>query len=786
MKRYLIVWSILLSTNILLGQSKVIGNVYFQNSQSQPAADIHIISKGSNNDYSKSDGSYHLVFQEKQRGDYFYISVSTTDGKGKEIVLVNKEAISQFRIPSNPEDRFPIIVAYKEDYEIRKKSYIKKLLKYKTTELRKLRSELTHKNKESKVKEEERSILFEKIALLEKDLIDKESELAEQAAFFTEINLDNASNMVLTALDIMNQSEDVDKVLQVLDRDGLYNSQKKVLNSLKKKEGKGHELLNTLEALYDANEIRKNLLLSVNRFSDAILCMEAQIQIRERNITDSLILAEHYDEISNILEKIGRYKESKGYALKQKKLVKGNLRLELYCLSADEQLYNLNYALANFKDEDEYQNLKREIYAKYSKTLRSNYWIERALLAGFDSTELYVMYDLLGDFSSVDNKQELLPLLCDQYEIAMKITSLTNSIKLDSLYILFLCEREENNILLNKISKYIKNAPLVTISDKMTILSAYQLQYYIYAENDNVKDFLATVQKAIELRESFSTEKDVEELVDMYLVFAIGYIHSNLEIDTITKLCYENFNKAVEIQLSQLSPFHLDISKTYLAFAEFEVYIGEYDHAINLVNKSIEIKKTHLSEISNQLFKDYHLIGIIASDKGDLQLYEDCLEKQFQLAKLYFNPEEDILYNLYLDQFSHYLENEKYEKAFQSIMQREIFIESTIKRFNHDSIKEKYIDYHSSLNYKKAELFIRWGKLKEGKKLWKRYKNKHKPTSTYSFRIDLHIALLENNKNDAKILIGDENSILGFNIGLHAFPESKPLFRKMFPTYQKE
>lgn len=73
-------------------QNSILGNVYYHNSNKKPAPNIHIIAEGSNNDYSKSDGSYKLDFEQKQLGDRINIVIEGNDSIA--LLLIKKRLMS--------------------------------------------------------------------------------------------------------------------------------------------------------------------------------------------------------------------------------------------------------------------------------------------------------------------------------------------------------------------------------------------------------------------------------------------------------------------------------------------------------------------------------------------------------------------------------------------------------------------------------------------------------------------------------------------------------------------
>ena len=217
----------------LNAQSTLSGNVYFLNSKKQPATGVHIVSKGSNNDYSKSDGSYKLYFTDKKPGDRVVINTSKTDGEGKKIILANKKIVRQFRIPSQHSENFEIIVADSLTYVKNTKVYMQSLLRLKTSELRKLRQQLDKQNQKNEQTNSEKQKLVNKIIALEKDLGRSTEELEKKANYLALFNLENAPNFTQKVMNKLRDSQKLDDVLQLIDQDHLYMLNRKYRKKLR-------------------------------------------------------------------------------------------------------------------------------------------------------------------------------------------------------------------------------------------------------------------------------------------------------------------------------------------------------------------------------------------------------------------------------------------------------------------------------------------------------------------------------------------------------------------------
>ncbi len=778
--RFFFIYCLIFWEGILFAQSSLSGNVYFLNSKKKPAIGVQIIAEDSNNDYSKSDGSYQLHFPNKKAGDRIVLSTSATDGEGNQIVLANKKVVGQCRIPSSASDRFEIVVADSLTFVKNSKIYVQSLLKMKKAELRKLRQLLEEQNQSGQQTELEKNLLVNKLVKLEKDLGLAHKELKEKAAYLALFNLDNAPDFTEKTLRALRGAKDIDEVLKAIDQDKLYKLDKNFRTKIRLHKDSIPHYEQQLGFLYEAYDLRKELLLSVNRFSEAVQCLEAQIKLEEYKLIDSMQLAINYDETAELLLKIGRYKESKGYAMKLERFCRKNNNLRGFAYAARKNINEIDYLLSDKREEDFYLNLldstliKELEYSIQNSTDQGPYQVDQN--NKLDSLGVDVFKEIISFIKNIDDSENPEKESCEfiSYLLSNPITEVLTR---DSYYVYIkyaVCEEMAFDQIAEGLNNYINTLNKDDQKSLKLKCDSYAFLANIYAELEEDELMMDAREKAILTREKFSNEDDVDELVSLY----VGYGNELAYTLLIDSSFYANksfayFEKALELQKSQLSPFHFYIADTYHAYASFCHQLDDYTKAETLLYNAIDIKMTHLEKDAYEFYYDYSLMSYIYNDMKDSVQYIDYLEKTIDLNIKYKTLYDPSLLSLYWNQLDYYKESAEYTKALLVISELEKAIShhknlGTI--YNPNSLEKYLIDCLRN----KVILYARSGDLEKATEHWMEYKSDKQIRGYNDKYIELHLSILE--ANEAKILSLIKDNYLYLD---YVFPESMTLLNKL-------
>lgn len=224
-----------LSINVFT-QSKIIGKVYYQSSGWKPVEGIEINSKGSNGDYSNTDGGYSLFFPNHDIGTGVVISIgknnTSLDISGNEVELVNNKELEQVVTPQNPFNTpINIIVAPKgkRDLAVRKyyniiNSHVENELALKKQELIVIKQKLSISN----------SIVRKKEAELEtyKKINDSLS-IYNEAFRIASINKDEATERVKNYIEALESGLSINEARKELNSEKAYKEAVKNIHNLK-------------------------------------------------------------------------------------------------------------------------------------------------------------------------------------------------------------------------------------------------------------------------------------------------------------------------------------------------------------------------------------------------------------------------------------------------------------------------------------------------------------------------------------------------------------------------
>lgn len=234
-----------MSTTSLLSQ-KLNGIILYQNTGKAPAEGVKISGPGCNPVYSQDDGYFEIPCANKKPGKKVHLRIGTTDADGKQIEVVNSDAIKLIRMPADPDhEPVEIIVcpaghlaeAINNLYNILEKNYDDNINK----DIKEINEKLDQSNLDADVK----ANLLQQIADLEQQKEEAYSKIEEQAIYIASINRDQASEMLNKAISLIEQGQDIDSALVILDENKLEELYKNKRANIEKNE---NEIRGIIEA----------------------------------------------------------------------------------------------------------------------------------------------------------------------------------------------------------------------------------------------------------------------------------------------------------------------------------------------------------------------------------------------------------------------------------------------------------------------------------------------------------------------------------------------------------
>ena len=372
-----------------IGQAKIVGNVYYQNSGWKPAEGISVNAKGSNGDYSKSDGAFLLFFANLIAGTTVYPSIGKNnvalDIKGREMELINHEELKYFTIPNNPQDApLKIIVAPKGERLVTAQKYFRIFKLHYNSKVKTLKLEIaTLKEKLDKSNE----LVFEKQDLLEKYQKQFDSLVLYNRAYqIAGINKDGASERTRNYLEALDKGIAVEEAMSHLNPKKAFEeveqSFKNVIAGIEEIQLKARANETLLEyekafSLYDSiNLLTEKINLSylykisnlleagelarkINQFNRSLQYQKNALSTLDKNQIGNnevralveLDLSFSYQSMGNYKRAFERLKKNLKWVLKSDKTIENKLLLgKLY--------YNLGASLIAIKNPNDikYQN----------------------------------------------------------------------------------------------------------------------------------------------------------------------------------------------------------------------------------------------------------------------------------------------------------------------------------------------------------------------------------------------------------------------------------------------
>lgn len=218
MKRLLLCLPILLIAGLSWAQpvnNRLRGFVKLLNSGSQPLAGVQISSFGSSPTASKSDGSFELVFANKQPGDKVALLISKNGYD-----LVNSKEVEDVIIRKNADDLITIVMCPQGQRNQIALNYYNIIIQNANAALEKKLAAIDARLGDLESDDQARNQLLEEKERLRQERDQAVAQAEDLARRLADIDLDQASELSREALETL-QSGDLDAALAVLDEEKL-------------------------------------------------------------------------------------------------------------------------------------------------------------------------------------------------------------------------------------------------------------------------------------------------------------------------------------------------------------------------------------------------------------------------------------------------------------------------------------------------------------------------------------------------------------------------------------
>ena len=295
MHKYIFTITLLLLSFCLQSQASILGKVYFLNSKYEtgkttPGVNVQIRAEGSNGDYSKSDGSYSLRFDQMDAGAVVNIGLGNrnniiTDGNNKTLEWVNKKDLETATIPKTAAEKpIDIIVCPKGYRDLAAQKYYKII---KTSSDVALAQKERDYNQLLKAQKKD----YDKLSQLSAELADLQKKtdsiaIYKEALFLASINKDNASKRVLTYLELLEEGKSIQDARKAL--------------SIKGAAIDLEESTKVFKAAVEELKTRAKASESIYDYQDAIMCYDTLIAYGTKMKIHRRILGRYHKEAGRL------------------------------------------------------------------------------------------------------------------------------------------------------------------------------------------------------------------------------------------------------------------------------------------------------------------------------------------------------------------------------------------------------------------------------------------------------------------------------------------------------
>ncbi len=283
MKKYVAFLTLLFTFFPLYAQTNNIlrGVLLYQNSDLTPAVGVRISGlggvsslDGANTIYTTDKGEFILIFSSKSVGDALKLSIGDADKNGQSIEVVNQKEVERCRIPSDPMDKFEIIVCKSGQLDLAMQRYYGILATTAKKELNRRVKEVDQLLAQTDLDRKTILRLINQKDSLQIGFNEQLTGFEEQALFIASINLDRANELVQEAVKMIDEKQDVEKALQILDYEKLADMHERNQQTIQKSEENIKTAREGERKIIEAYEFRNSLLLPQYKYKDAIVCYE--------------------------------------------------------------------------------------------------------------------------------------------------------------------------------------------------------------------------------------------------------------------------------------------------------------------------------------------------------------------------------------------------------------------------------------------------------------------------------------------------------------------------------
>ena len=184
----------------------------------------------------------------------------------------------------------------------------------------------------------------------------------------------------------------------------------------------------------------------------------------------------------------------------------------------------------------------------------------------------------------------------------------------------------------------------------------------------------------------------------------------------------EYLNKALTIQKAKLGEEHTDVATSYNNIGSLYSKKGNYDKALEYLNKALTIRKAKLGDEHTDVATSYNNMGLVYSDKGDYDKALEYYNKALTIQKSNLGEEHTDVATSYNNMGLVYSDKGDYDKALEyynkalTIRKSKLGEEHTDVATSYNNIGSVYSDkgdYDKALEYYNKALTILKSKLGE-------------------------------------------------------------------------
>lgn len=632
----------------LFGQ-QINGVIYYQNSGGKIAANIEVNAFGCSGVYTNSNGLFILPCTGKKVGQKVKLIIGPENAQGKNIEVVNIRQLEWLRLSDNPNDNpIEIIICHagqRNKAALRFYGILEQVNnKEYATKLANIEAKLAQTTLEAK----ERRILLAQIDDLKKQRDEAQEQLEEQAQFIASINQDKASDLVKSAIQKIDQGNDIEAALFILDDAKLEEAYQLALESKVKAEAE-------IQQVIEGYELKISLLMPKFRYQAASLCYQRIIQIYENNNFDKEELAVWYTKAADVIYDDGKYEKALEYQQKDIDVCEENLDPKHPDLATSYNNIAITYqALGQYEKALQFQvksiDIREETLASRHPDLATSYnniALTYQALGKYEKALEYQLKDIDISEKNLDLKHP---------DLATSYSNIGNTYQLLGQF--------EKALQYQVKSIDIRKEILDPIHPELA--TSYNNIGNTYKALGQFEKALVYLQKSIDIREESLGPKH-PFLATSYS--NIGNIYKALE-QYEKALMFQQ--KSIDIQKEVLDPMHPNLATSYHNIAFTYQALGQFEKTLVFQQKSIAIWKESLGPKHPDLGLSYWNTAITYKEIKEFEkaiaLQEKCMAI-FKTALPKDHPYQQRTFNTWLEIYhakaSDALERKKYVSALE-------------------------------------------------------------------------------------------------------------------------